>query len=86
MVLVAMSGWGVLGKHRFDDDARSFYKATRAITSHSEVEWPAATVVSVASSVILPLDLRWDFVPQLSQPVPIRERTRYSPSRSPPFA
>ena len=82
--LTAVLGWGVIGKHRLDDDARDAYKATRVVRSEPiSLDWlPASTAPSFGAQLEATTGSGVDL--SLSVMVPWRPLRRGSPSRAPP--
>lgn len=84
--LTAVFGWGVIGKHCLDEDARDVYNATRAVRSESlpldvhvtRVAARADKPPSVGDSAIL--------LQTLASALPPAPAQGFSPSRAPPSA
>lgn len=84
--LTALFGWGVIGKHRLDEDARDLYKATRAV--HSA---PALLDLHAARATIRGDEPPADRDPAtllqtLACDLPPDPSPGFSPSRAPPAA
>lgn len=82
VALTAIFAWGIIGKHRLDDDARLVFKATRAVFSQSKIGFsePLPT-----AETVLPPPVDTGHAPPLSStPRPRAQTAPASPSRSPP--
>ena len=85
VVLTAIFGWGVIGKHRLDQDARHVFKATRAICSEPAMP-PCTPLDGYTAPVVPPPQDAGEVLVSIPARAVHPAAVRSAPSRGPPGA